>query len=234
LAKKQQLTFKIFKNYPLTYGLSLLGDGDMHLGFKDNEKNRAKFFKAKSVSNKKIIAADLVHGANIRKINGPDKDMVIRDTDALASSDEAVVLTITVADCFPIYFYNPKENIIALAHSGWRGTINNIAGKVIKAISKNPADVLAGIGPGIQACHFEIKQDIVGKFKLYPKAIINRKDKIFIDLPRIIKQQLADSGVRTIENSGECTYCEQDKYFSFRRDKPKQVEAMLAYIAKAS
>ena len=224
------MIFKTFQNLPLVYGLSSLAEGNMHLGFEDNGKNRNKFFQKQNIIGKKIIAAELVHGTKISIIDLGNSPEIISDTDALVTSEKGTVLTITVADCFPIYFYNPKENKIGLAHSSWRGTLGNIGAGVVKAIDGNPGDILVGIGPGIQSCHFEIKQDILDKFMLYPNAINRRGDNIFIDLPRIIEQQLADIGVKNIENSGECTYCLKEIYFSFRRDRPQQVEAMLGYI----
>ena len=226
--------FTIFKNYSLDYGISVAADGNMHLSFKDNQQNRAKFFQQQKIGDKKAFAADLVHGTKVTKINSADENFIIPETDGLISSERNIVLTITVADCFPIYFYNPKENKIGLAHSGWRGTVSNIAAKVIQAMDCKPEDVFVGIGPGIQSCHFEVKEDIIESFKAYPKAVIYRQKKVFINLPSIIKEQLANSGVKIIEDSAECTYCNQDKYFSFRRDKPEPIEAMLAYIAKTN
>jgi YfiH family protein len=137
-----------------------------------------------------------------------------------------------VADCFPVYFFDPVSNTVGLAHSGWRGTVGNIAGEMVKAIAAKSADVIAGIGPGIQVCHFEIKDDILSEFVKYPEAIINSEGKFFVDLPKIISRQLIEAGLKSqnIESSGECTFCLKEKYFSFRRDKPKNVEAMVAYI----
>jgi YfiH family protein len=161
-----------------------------------------------------------------------DIGTVIENCDGLATGMPNKFLTVTVADCFPIYFFNPATNTVGLAHSGWRGTVANIPGEMVKVMGKNAGVIMAGIGPGIQSCHFKIKKDILEKFLAYPESIIHRGNKIFIDLPLIIRKQLTKAGVRpkNIENCAECTFCLKDKYFSFRRDKPKAAQTMIAYI----
>ena len=63
------MIFKTFQNLPLVYGLSSLAEGNMHLGFEDNGKNRNKFFQKQNIIGKKIIAAELVHGTKISIID---------------------------------------------------------------------------------------------------------------------------------------------------------------------
>ena len=69
------------------------------------------------------------------------------------------------------------------------------------------------------------------KFNLYPEFIIRKNNKIFVDLKNIIKKQLDKFKIipENIEDNKECTF-ENNKYFSFRRDKPKIVETMIAVI----
>jgi len=69
------------------------------------------------------------------------------------------------------------------------------------------------------------------RFGSYPEFVIRREGKIFVDLKGIIKEQMVDLGIdyKNIENNEECTM-EDDRYFSFRRDKPKVTEAMVAVI----
>ena len=137
---------------------------------------------------------------------------------------------------FPIYFYEPFSRVIGLAHAGWKSIVKGIISNIIRTMVKNcgaKADkILVGIGPGIQSCHFEIQKDVLENFKKYPFSIIKKEGGIFIDLSEIIFQQLKKSGLllNHIEKSEECTHCLKEKYFSYRRDKPKTLEAMIAYI----
>ena len=54
----------------------------------------------------------------------------------------------------------------------------------------------------------------------------------YLNLQAIIKKQLITIGVlnKNIKETKECTFCDKEKYFSYRRDKPVDVEAMLAYV----
>jgi polyphenol oxidase len=218
-----------FKNFSgLKYGISEKSDGDLALA-----DNRQIFFERQGIDEKNIVRLGQIHSAGVVKVDNSHCGKIIPNADGLVTSDRNLFLTITVADCFPVYFFNPVLNSVGLAHSGWRGTVSNIVRAAVKIIGGNPADIFVGIGPGIQACHFEIKEDVLGKFAKYPEAIIYCNGKIFINLPKIIIQQLTDAGLKTanIENCGECTFCQKEKYFSFRRDRPKNVQAMVAYIA---
>lgn len=225
----------MFKNFDqianLIYGLSEKSDGSMKVfGDEVNKKSRADFFSRQSMGS--VVTAGLAHGNSVYSATASDAGRIVPETDALVTNLSNLFLTVTVADCFPVYFFNKISNTVGIAHSGWYGTANNIIVKSIKTIGGDPANIIAGIGPGIQACHFEVREDVLGKFQNYEEAIINRDKKIFIDLPNIISRQLIEAGLeaRNIENYGECTFCQKEKYFSFRRDKPKSVEAMVAYI----
>ena len=90
-------------------------------------------------------------------------------------------------------------------------------------------ELTAGIGPGIGDCHFEAKEDVLKKFKLYPEAIIKRDGKNFIDLKLIAKHQLEEVGIKTenIEVSPVCTYCQAETYFSYRKDKAQPLQTMM-------
>lgn len=225
--------FKIFNKFSnLKYGISDKNDGPIELVkvLTPNAKNRSAYLS--KVNLKKSALALQSHSSIVATASKPGKI----SGDALITNKKCLALGVTVADCFPIYFYVPKENKIGIAHSGWRGTVGNIVTNVIKKMNVDPKGVLVGIGPGIQKCHFEIKEDILKKFKQYPNAVIKKGNKIFINLPKIIQTQLIDYGVpeKNIEVAKVCTYCKKTLFFSYRRDKPKQVQAMLAYISLIS
>ncbi len=66
------------------------------------------------------------------------------------------------ADCVPIYFVDMKKKIIGLAHGGWRGSFDNISGKMVETFVRNfntnPGDLLVTIGPSIGPCCYEISK----------------------------------------------------------------------------
>lgn len=232
------MKFKIFDNFPkIYYGMTEKKDGFMNLDDSNDKEfdliakgNRNEFIK-NSIKGKLVIPCQ-IHGADVKVIS--DKNQEGMNVDGLVTAIPGITLSITVADCFPIYFYDPVRQVIGIAHCGWRGVTKNIIKNIIdgfkKSFSSNPKDIYAGIGPGIQNCHFEIKDDVLNQFKKYKDLIKNEGDGSYkVDLEAIIIRQAEKEGIVNIESSGICTYCESDRFFSYRRDgSPKKV--MMAYI----
>jgi len=139
---------------------------------------------------------------------------------------------ITGADCFPVFFYNENKDVIAAAHCGWRGILKELPAKMIdkfkNEFSSNPADISIWIGPGIKSCYYDVPQERADLFsKDYKEYIIIKDGKIFLDLAGIIALQLTGAGIESqkITTHPGCTFCQKDKYFSYRRDKNEIIEA---------
>jgi YfiH family protein len=221
-------------------GYSEKSDGNMYLsgeGFDpENVANRERYFGRIGLTEKKIVAANLIHGTHVAIIDTSSPEFLL-DTDALVTKEKNIVLTLTGADCFPVYFEDAAHDIIGLVHCGWRGITGGILREtieIIESLGGTLGNISVTIGPGICGKHFEIKEDILGNFSEYPEALIREGERVFIDLRTIMKIQLERLGIPT-ENtidSGECTQCLTGKYFSYRRDKPEQLETQVAHITQ--
>ena len=235
--------FSIFEKHPeIIAVVSTKEDGAMKfsgdlLCDSDVRKNREKFLENSGVKEGLTVAADLVHGNNIKIVSIKEGGKTIEKTDGLITADKNLFLTITVADCLPIFIFDWKKEIVGLIHAGWRGLAKNILASAVKKMAEefgsSPENILAEIGPGISQCHFEVKQDVLEKFKGFlPEVLLERNKRLFLDLKKIAKIQLIDLGLkeRNIETSQECTFCLSNKYFSFRRDKALQT--MMAVIGR--
>lgn len=222
------MDFSINQNIRL--GLSAKADGPM----KNSPTNRLTFLKHKNLDKKIVVSAGLIHSNKVTTVNGLSHNFIIPNCDALITSDCRYLLTITVADCLPLYFYDNKKQIVAVAHAGWRGVVSQIAKEVVGAFvnnyGSNLKDIEVFIGPHIKDCHFEVKGDVAANFKISETIIRNKK--IYINLAGVVTSQLLDRGISetNIRISSECTFCSHDKYFSWRRDKPRELETMVAYI----
>lgn len=200
----------------------------------DGIKNRITFYQNNNIRH--YVSCSLVHGTNITKVTNSDDKKIFPDTDGLVTNNKNIFLCLTGGDCFPIYIIDEEHQAIGLAHSGWKSTVNNIASnlvdKMIAEFNTQPENIKAIIGPGIHSCHFEIKKDILPLFKQYETFILNKDAKILVDLNKIIISQLLSKNIplNNISPSQECTYCLKDKYFSYRRDRPRIPEVMMAYI----
>ena len=240
------MNFKVFSSFPeLQYGLSEKSDGSMR--FVDNPKkdavvgdNRRRFYEKYGINESKVFTPRFVHSGRAELV-GKDNLNDRIEADGFLNAVPGIVLTITVADCFPLYFYDPVKRVVSLAHAGWRGVVKNIVGNTIQrfkeAFGSNPNDILLAIGPGIQKCHFTVKSDVIDSFRDFPhfqkyeRFVAGGADLYNVGLEGIIKEQAKNVGVNKIESLSECTYCLSDRYFSYRRDKSDPLETMLAYLS---
>lgn len=237
--------FKIFKKHPdITAVISKKEDGTMKLlgdSVRDKGiiKNRERFFRKLGADSKLTIKADLVHGNNVEIVSNREAGETIEKTDGLITADKNLFLAITVADCLPIFIYDPEKETIGLVHGGWRNLAQNILTLSVEKMAEDfgslPKDILVGIGPGISQCHFEVKEDLLVEFKPYlGDVLLNKNGKLFLDLKKIAKIQLINLGIKekNIEISPECTFCLPRKYFSFRREKLDTLKTMITTIGR--
>ena len=140
-----------------------------------------------------------------------------------------VPLMIYTADCVPIVLVDTKRKVIADIHAGWRGTYAEIVVKTIKSMlnnfGSNPEDIVAIIGPAIGPCCYEVSEDLVDKFNTIVtnkdfKFYIIKEDRFHIDLTKINSYLLEKCGVKkeNIHNLNICTSCQNDKFYSYRKD----------------
>ena len=149
-----------------------------------------------------LLTAQQVHGDKIAVIDQPKThDKQLAGCDGLITNQRTVSLGIHVADCCAVYIVDPITPAIGLVHSGKKGTESAIAAKAIAQMRKhfgsNPADMIVELSPCIRPPHFEI------------------------DFAAKIIEQCRTAGVKKIHDSGICTACDVDRYYSYRAEKGK-------------
>lgn len=188
-----------------------------------------------------VVQPHQVHGCVIREVTDP---MTTRDelegVDALITNVPGVAISVRTADCIPVLMYDPVHKAVAAVHDGWRGTVQRLSQKVIAFMHDRygtcAADVLAVIGPGIGPDSFQVGQEVVDEFAAagFPMAEIlsDRGPKaptasdpmaggLHIDLWRANEWLLQEAGVSDIQVAGICTYKNNDRFFSARREGTK-------------
>lgn len=217
-----------YKN--IIYGISHKENGDMR-----SFKNKQKFLQSIKLEQKIIIEARLDHGNQVKIITEKTKNKK-PICDGLITTSNQYILSVTVADCLPIFFYNDTNNFVGIIHAGWQGLQKNIIQKMLKIYQQKFNSDLSSIkiiiGPHIQKCHFEVQKDFLKKFKEY-KAEHTKDNKHFINLSKIAKDQLIKNGAKApnIKISNKCTYCSNNKYHSYRKETKDNFKIMLAHIS---
>ena len=168
------------------------------------------------------------------------KDVVIADkprpkgeshiqADAIVTNKNNVALLMQFADCVPMMFYDPKRNVIASAHAGWKGTLSGIAIETIKVMMEKykcePKNIISVIGPSICSEHYQIGDDVASKVKSVftheEKVLTFINGKIFMDLPAANKSILEKLGIINIETMEICTFCNKEDWFTHRGESGK-------------
>lgn len=161
----------------------------------------------------------------------------LTNIDGLITDKPNKILSLTYADCTPIYLFDYNKKVIGNIHSGWKGTVARIVKNAIEEMiqkhSCNPKNIICAIGPTIRKCHFEVEEDVenlfFNEFKTLEniddiiefKGTINDKNKYMIDTVEINKQVMKSMGIleENILDSKLCTVCNSDKFHSYRVDK---------------
>ncbi|WP_414698639.1 peptidoglycan editing factor PgeF [Peptacetobacter sp. AB845] len=169
-----------------------------------------------------------IHSDIVRIIKKDDIG-VTEEADAMITDIPQIPLMIYTADCVPIVLVDTNKKIIADIHAGWRGTYAEIVVKTIKSMlnnfGTNPEDIVCIIGPAIGSCCYEVSKDLVDKFNTIVtnkdfKFYIIKEDRFHIDLTKINSYLLEKCGVKkeNIHNLNICTSCQNDKFYSYRKD----------------
>ncbi len=198
----------------------------------NNENIKDKISHIFNVPKVNIINLKQVHGTDIMIIDEKTKDLEgISDIekDGLITNIPKLVLITYHADCVPIYFLDKKKQVVGLAHGGWRGTYDNISGKMVDLMmntyNSKTEDILVGIGPSIGPCCYEVSLDLGEKFALkysgFKDILRHKDDSVYLDLWKVNYLQVREKGIleENITLSRTCTSCNVDKLYSYRREE---------------
>jgi YfiH family protein len=172
----------------------------------------------------------MTHGIRVAQVNSPADMERPHDADACISNHPEVSLSLTTADCVPIFFHDPVAGAVGLAHAGWRGTVNGIAARVIEAMTERygsrPENLRIALGPAIGACCFEVGPEVAEEFHArYGQQIWieSRGAKWHIDLHQANRVWLEQTGARpeNIRSCSLCTCCNAELFYSWRRESGK-------------
>jgi polyphenol oxidase len=167
--------------------------------------------------------------------------------DAVITRKRGVALAISTADCVPLLFYDPVTEAIGVAHAGWRGTARGIAAATVAAMQEQfgsqPADILAGVGPSIGPCCYEVSEEVrqlflglqtfeeqpteeryrelVAESAVFEMLELPEKASLRLDLWATNHKQLLLAGLAPehIELPQVCTSCETERFFSHRAEE---------------
>ncbi|UCF91772.1 MAG: peptidoglycan editing factor PgeF [Desulfobacterales bacterium] len=173
-----------------------------------------------------LVFAQQVHGAQVcvlarddRASNGRSARDRLLVGDSLVTDIPGKFLVIQVADCQSVMLYDPRRQVVANVHAGWRGSIRNIIGQTVQIMENRfgcePPHLMAGVGPSLGPCCAEF---VNYKGEIPPEFWAYKDDRDHFDFWTISSDQLIAAGLDTknINLSKICTKCNTDMFFSYR------------------
>jgi polyphenol oxidase len=177
------------------------------------EENLRRFCAAMGIRRERIAFTKQVHGDGVLAVRAPG---VYEDTDALVTDVPGLILAVQVADCVPVFLFDPVRKAAGMVHAGWKGSALDIAVKTVVRMSESfgsrPETLQACIGPSIGPCCYEVGAEAAERF---PSDFVDGNK---LDLWRYNYQSLVRYGLTggNVSVSGLCTACHSDWFFSHR------------------
>ena len=168
-----------------------------------------------------------IHGV---KVVAAQEDNRVRTADAAVTDKIGLACAVLTADCLPILLCDQQGLQVGAVHAGWRGLAKGIVRRAIARFSLPPTELMAYLGPAISLQHFEVGIDVPQMFFRYADSA-DQADAIaaairpgarpmhfYADIYALARAALVTAGVRDIYGGDYCTYADEQRFYSYRRD----------------
>lgn len=199
-------------------------------------ENFDRICNAVGVRADRVVISAQEHHTNLRNVTAADcgrgitRERGYTDVDGLLTDEPDVVLCTQYADCVPLFFADPVRRVVATSHSGWKGTVARIGAVTVERMRRDygcrPEDILAGIGPSIGPCCFEVDAPVYEAFSAmeewtddcFRRQAGTEGEKYDIDLWKVNRRILEGAGLQPahITLTDLCTRCHPDVFWSHR------------------
>ncbi len=195
-------------------------------------KNHALAAREFGLCERDICRTYQTHSTNIEIVSASQKSTGIykepfdHGVDGLVTNEKNLILSVRTADCVPVLLYDTKKIICAAVHAGWRGIYGRITGGAINKmllLGAEKENIIAAIGPCAGVCCYEVGQELYDAFIKsdidFDRCFIKRDASIYFDLTAANELFLLKNGIKekNISSSYLCTCCNQNDFFSHRR-----------------
>lgn len=161
-----------------------------------------------------------VHGTKVVEAKTSEPGI---EADAVFTESTGSVCAVMTADCLPVLFTNVQGSKVAAAHAGWKGLMDGVLEATLEMFAKDDV-VIAYMGPAIGPSAFEVGPEVRDGFMQHhveAESCFKPSDhegKWLGDMYALARIRLLAKGVKRIYGGMECTFTQEDKYFSYRRD----------------
>jgi polyphenol oxidase len=185
-------------------------------------ENRTRLVDELRLDADRVTLGNQVHGTDVRWIDAPTRPGRFTgglrswpDGDGLATDVSGIALVVLGADCLPVLLWRTDGTGVAAAHAGWRGLIDGVLANAVTALGSG-VETAAAIGPGAGPCCYQVDATLRSRFADRYGADTVSGDAV--DLAGAATVALHEAGVGHVINLTECTVCNPDRFYSYRRD----------------
>jgi len=148
------------------------------------------------------------------------------EADASVTRRRGTICVVRTADCLPVLFAASDATAVAAAHAGWRGLAAGVLENTVAALrarSTPETELVAWLGPAIGPARFEVGGEVRDAFLARDAGCggaftAGAGGRWMCDLYSLARRRLAAAGVRQVSGGGLCTYADEARFYSHRRD----------------
>lgn len=158
--------------------------------------------------------------------------------DACIARSAGQVCVVMTADCLPVLICSRDGDRVAAAHAGWRGLAGGILESTVSSLGLPGSQLMAWLGPAIGPQVFEVGDEVRIAFMAKEAAAAQafkpsyRAGHWLADLYLLARQELARLGVQAVYGGGLCTYSDEARFFSYRRESRTGRMASLIWLTE--
>lgn len=177
-----------------------------------------------------LVSLRQIHSDTVEIIESPPVEPI--HADGLVTKTPGLAISALSADCGPLLLEDIDAGVVAACHAGWRGALSGIVESTIAAmceVGAHPDRISAVLGACISQPNYEVGEAFMAEFTDvdadYAAFFASGPSGIpHFDLPAFILSRLGDCGVENRDWVGQCTYADEDRFFSYRRNTHQGID----------
>jgi YfiH family protein len=169
------------------------------------------------------IWLEQVHGNRAVVLGTTDFAEGVPQADALIGRQAGDMCVVRTADCLPVLLCSLDGEEIAAVHAGWRGLAAGVIESTVARMANDAENLIAWLGPAISQPAFEVGDEVRQQFgsrdeNSFDFFAANNRGRWQADLYGLARARMQDLGISAIYGGGLCTFADEARFFSYRRD----------------
>lgn len=181
------------------------------------------FLTTLGIPPERIVQLKQIHSDRVVRIDGNYAHGIEPErADGIQLARTGYFAVIKTADCAPIIAVHPESRSVCALHSGWRGTRDRIVKKALtrflEETKAHPDEITVAIGPSIRRCCYEVGPEVLQQFEEAGHDMTRITSGRQLDIVEANCAQVEELGIKRFLDSGMCTACRTDLFYSYRRE----------------